>query len=425
MTTDRDKGDMTVRTPTLSVTYGAFSLTLEGFDDPFATMRDVADYFRTVLAEDRAFGSLAAAPRAEALRRFAEGRFGRQVDARAAGDRIHLRAGAATTGHLRAVPDADALFDENAVPDTPAPAAEPGTMRSASADPLAEALDAPRADSLASLDSADTESPEPARAARRESLPTRDDEAAVERLISQADSALSGVEARRRQANLAHLKAAVAATRAEADAGTARPGAQTAAEIARYRDDLARSVSPGGDPAVPRRAARSAPAPDSDTPATRPAPPSPDATLVLAAEQRVNGTAGGADRGAGEKVSPRRVGQALLSIDALFDEGDDKAEPADQGFARFLAEVAPEDISAAIDAAAAYLSHAEGREDFPRQQMMRLIIGRQDAQDREAVMRSFGVLLREGKLRRSRRGQFESGPRSDYAEAARRFRRLP
>jgi hypothetical protein len=74
MAKDEDKGDMTVRMPVLSVTYGAFSLTLEGFDDPFATMRDVAEYFRTVLAEDRGFGTRTVEPRAEALRRFTEDR---------------------------------------------------------------------------------------------------------------------------------------------------------------------------------------------------------------------------------------------------------------------------------------------------------------------------------------------------------------
>ena len=86
-----------------------------------------------------------------------------------------------------------------------------------------------------------------------------------------------------------------------------------------------------------------------------------------------------------------------------------------------LSVLAPADLAAAIDAAAAYLTHVEGLEDFPRQQLMRLIAPVEGAQDREAVMRSFGILLRDERLRRSRRGQFESGARSAFAEVARRF----
>jgi|GEM_PF-4389627 len=40
----------------LSVSYGSFSVKLEGFDDPFAIMRRVTEYFRSVTSVDPSFG---------------------------------------------------------------------------------------------------------------------------------------------------------------------------------------------------------------------------------------------------------------------------------------------------------------------------------------------------------------------------------
>jgi hypothetical protein len=267
-------------------------------------------------------------------------------------------------------------------------------------------------------------------------LPAEGDEAALERLISQADSALAGPEAQRRRATFAQLKAAVAATRAE----TARPPGPSAAELARYRDALAQSVgsAAGSSPARRERdevrpaaphppEAPPRPEPDGrDAPRPEPQPePQPEprhaapgaqpAMALRLAGRRAGGTTGGAKGGSGPEP---------LTMAALLDEGAEASDPGAPrpGFARFLEAAAPDGALGLIDAAAAYLTHVERLEGFPRLQLMRLIAPLLPGERREEVLRAFGLLLREGRLRRARRGQFHSGPRSAYTEAARRFR---
>ncbi|WP_139196903.1 hypothetical protein [Roseivivax marinus] len=232
----------------------------------------------------------------------------------------------------------------------------------------------------------------PARAMLTEQK-VEEDEPAVSRLMDETDREFREPEGNRRRSAIAHLRAAVAATRADRLLGKRK---DDSAATEPYREDLATVVRP-------RRPQPVADAPETATRSQRPSPARP-APLKLVAEQRVNAE----EAEAAEAVRPRRIHRdAVEATEAPAADGP--------SFADYAAKVGAHDLSELLEAAAAYLSFVEQRPQFSRPQLMTMLREAEPADtSREDRLRSFGQLLREGKIAKIEGGRFTASDRIGF-----------
>jgi hypothetical protein len=221
------------------------------------------------------------------------------------------------------------------------------------------------------------------------------DEAGLSRILSRTDAAAADPAAQRRREAIAQLKAAVAATEAARRLGEPAPASRPEERGEAFRDDLRQAVRP-------RR-----PLPVSAARAERPRP----APLKLVASQRVDLAREPQPvvPSPVQPVRPRRVTLDQIAAEAprSAPERAETAARAAGSFAAFAAEMGATSLTDILEAAAVYASVVEGAEDFSRPQIIEKV-REASAQDfsREDGLRSFGILLRTGRITRVRGGRF-------------------
>ncbi len=320
---------------------------------------------------------------------------------------------AIASGDIEEDDDVDSLADENSA--EASAAIQNSSLSSDDEDELARELaaveaelsglpvDAPQAPVL-DLEAEEFEPLEPidAPAAKGAEDLAQAPDAELDRLMDQTSSELEEPDGKKRRNALGHLRAAVAAARADK---TVENAADKVDETLDYRGDLESAVQP-------RRPVRRL---TSETPTAASARP----PLKLVAEQRVDAPAPTSEEIAApapRPVRPRRVkaGDAPAQP-AAADTAQSNIAPEGGSFSEFAEEMGANELPDLLEAAAAYMAYVEGKEQFSRPQLMTKVrMVQEDNFSREDGLRSFGQLLRQGKIEKISGGRFTVSDRISF-----------
>ncbi|MEM9437269.1 MAG: hypothetical protein AAGA15_09525 [Pseudomonadota bacterium] len=267
-------------------------------------------------------------------------------------------------------------------------------LAAAEAEARAETGETSEAHPVEAEDAPDAE--ESDEASQQSPISFEDSDTAMGRLMDEAQAKLEEPENKTRREAYSHLKAAVAAKQASRDMGEDDAESSEKRE-GDYRADLAKVVRP-------RRAAK----PENGERTRRPAP----APLKLVASQRVD-LPEDAEPTQSEPVRPRRIAKQ-----------DEAIEASAGSFAAFATRAGADELPDVLEAAASYLTHAEGHAAFSRPQVMRIVQQAlpQGSFTREDGLRAFGTLLRQNRLKKVRGGQFEVTETTGFQPEARELR---
>jgi hypothetical protein len=113
------------------------------------------------------------------------------------------------------------------------------------------------------------------------------------------------------------------------------------------------------------------------------------------------------------------------ATDAEEDEdlAEDSREIDENGLAAFAENVGAKSMAEMLEAAAAYATCIENRAQFTRPQLMRRMMASAGGKpvSREDGLRSFGTLLRTGRIEKVTRGHYSLADNSPYLAEARRL----